>query len=144
MTSILTRYVSRLLLAPVLVVSFGIVVKGYADVGDGFAAGVVAALALLLQYVAFGRDVVEEALPIRWAPGIAIAGLTLAVLVFAIPLVFGDSPFEHVPPPGEEPVHVGSIELISAFAFDIGVFLLVLGAIGTIIGSLIDPDEEAP
>ncbi|HWV87593.1 MAG TPA: MnhB domain-containing protein [Capillimicrobium sp.] len=142
--SLLTRFVSRLLLAPVLIVAVGILVKGYADVGDGFAAGVVAALALLLQYVAFGSDAVESALPIRWAPGIAVAGLALAVLVFAGPMALGDRPLEHLPAPGDEPVHIGSLELITAVVFDVGVFLLVLGAVGTIIGSLIDPDEEAP
>ncbi|MBX5440725.1 MAG: sodium:proton antiporter [Solirubrobacteraceae bacterium] len=144
MTSILTRYVARALLAPVLIVSVGILVKGYADVGDGFAAGVVAALALLLQYVAFGTDAVEHALPIRWAPGIAIAGLAIAVLVFAVPMAFGEPPLEHAPPAGEEPVHLGSLELITAVVFDVGVFLLVIGAVGTIIGSLVDPDREAP
>ena len=144
MTSVLTRYVARLLLAPVLIVSVGILVKGYADVGDGFAAGVVAALALLLQYVAFGNDVVETSLPIRWSPGIAVAGLTLAVLVFAAPMALGDRPLEHLPAAGDEPVHIGSLALITAVAFDVGVFLLVLGAVGTIIGSLVDPDEEAP
>ena len=56
MTSVLTQMVARGLLAPTLVVATAILVKGYADVGDGFAAGVVAALGILLQFLAFGRD----------------------------------------------------------------------------------------
>jgi multicomponent Na+:H+ antiporter subunit B len=38
-TTVLTRAVSRLLLAPVLMVAAAVLIKGYADVGDGFAAG---------------------------------------------------------------------------------------------------------
>ena len=62
MTTALTRMVARLLLAPVLVVAVAVLIKGYADVGDGFAAGVIAALGVLLQYLAFGRAAVERAL----------------------------------------------------------------------------------
>ena len=58
-TTVLTRMVARLLLAPVLVVAAAVLVKGYADVGDGFAAGVIAALGVLLQYLAFGRAAVR-------------------------------------------------------------------------------------
>ncbi len=47
MTSVLTQTLARLLLAPILVVAVAVLVKGYADVGDGFAAGLVAALALV-------------------------------------------------------------------------------------------------
>jgi multicomponent Na+:H+ antiporter subunit C len=67
-TTTLTRMVARGLLAPILVVAAAILVKGYADVGDGFAAGVVAALGVLLQILAFGREEVAAALPLRHAP----------------------------------------------------------------------------
>ena len=136
MTSVLTRMVARGLLAPTLVVSLAILVKGYSDVGDGFAAGIVAALGILLQFVAFGRDQVAAALPVRAAPVIALAGLTLAVAVFTLPLLAGGAPLEHWPPPGEEPIHVGSLEIITAVAFDIGVFLLVVGSAVAIIDAL--------
>ena len=142
MTSVLTRMVARGLLAPTLVVATAILVKGYADVGDGFAAGIVAALGILLQFLAFGRDEVAAALPIDRAPAIAVAGLAVAVAVLTVPMLVGGAPLEHWPPPGEEPIHIGSLELISAVAFDVGVFLLVLGSAVAIIDALAASAEE--
>ena len=87
MTTALTRMVARLLLAPVLVVAVAVLVKGYADVGDGFAAGVIAALGVLLQYLAFGRAAVERALPVRRAAQLAIGGLLAALAVVFVPVL---------------------------------------------------------
>ena len=144
MTTVLTRMVSRALLAPTLVVAAAILVKGYSDVGDGFAAGIVASLGILLQFVAFGRDEVAAALPVRHAHAVALCGLALGVVVFAAPLLFGGAPLEHWPAAGQEPVHIGSLELITAVVFDLGVFLLVLGCAVTIIDALATTDEDAP
>lgn len=142
MTSVLTRMVARGLLAPTLVVATAILVKGYADVGDGFAAGVVAALGILLQFLAFGRDEVAAALPIDRAPGVALTGLAIGVAVLTMPMLLGGAPLEHWPPPGQEPIHIGSLELISAVAFDVGVFLLVVGSAVAIIDALAASAEE--
>ena len=143
MTNIVTRMVARALLKPILVVAAALLVKGYADVGDGFAAGIVAALGILLQYLAFGREEVRRALPVDSAPVVAVVGLAVALLVFLVPLLLGHAPLEHWPAPGDEPVHIGSLELISPFVFDIGVFLLVLGAAVTLIDVLVEAEEEA-
>jgi multicomponent Na+:H+ antiporter subunit B len=132
-TTDLTRMVARLVLAPVLVVAVAVLVKGYADVGDGFAGGVIAALGVLLQFLAFGRAAVERALPVRRAAAVAVAGLLIALGVTFVPVLAGAAPLEHAPAPGAEVVHLGSLELITAVAFDVGVFLLVLGmAVATI------------
>jgi multicomponent Na+:H+ antiporter subunit B len=142
-TSILTQMVARALLAPTLVVAVAILVKGYADVGDGFAAGIVAALGVLLQVLAFGRGAVAADLPLDRAPALALGGLALGVAVLAIPVLLGGAPLEHWPPPGDEPVHVGSLEIITAVSFDVGVFLLVLGSAVAIIDALAAADGEA-
>jgi multisubunit Na+/H+ antiporter MnhB subunit len=142
MTSVLTRMVARALLVPSLVVAAALLVKGYTDVGDGFAAGIVAALGVLLQMLAFGHEEVRRELPIHAAPRVALAGLGIAAAVFVVPLVTGGTPLEHWPPAGDKPAHVGSLELITAVVFDVGVFLLVLGAAVAIIDALVDPDEE--
>jgi len=76
------------------------------------------------------------------APATALGGLALAVAVLAVPFALGGAPFEHWPPAGEAAVHVGSLELISAVVFDVGVFLLVLGAAVTIIDALAAPEEQ--
>lgn len=142
MTSVLTRMVARALLAPTLVVAAAILVKGYADVGDGFAAAIVAALGVLLQFLAFGRNEVAQVLPIRHAPAVALFGLALAFAVFAVPLALGGAPLEHWPPAAQAPVHIGSLELITAVLFDVGVFLLVLGAAVAIIDVLAAAEYE--
>ena len=43
---VVVRVVARMLLGPSLVVAAALIVKGYAEVGDGFAAGVIVALAI--------------------------------------------------------------------------------------------------
>ena len=136
MTSVLTQMVARALLAPIFVVAAAILVKGYVDVGDGFAAGIVAALGVLLQYLAFGQRAVTAALPVHRAAQVAMAGLAVAVTVLVTPFLAGGSVLEHWPPPGEEPIYVGSLELITAVAFDLGVFLLVFGAAVAIIDAI--------
>lgn len=129
MTTILTQTVSRLLVAPTFAVAAGILVKGYADVGDGFAAGVVAALGVLLVYAAFGVREAHRVLPVRFAYATALAGLLLALTVAFAPLLGGDPPLTHAPGPEEDVVRLGTLELVTAVAFDAGVFLLVLGAV---------------
>ncbi len=132
-TTILTRTVSRALLTPTLAVAAAILVKGYADVGDGFAAAVVAALGILLQYVGCSREEAGRLLIVREAPRLALAGLSLALAVALVPLLAGRAILQHSPPPGIEPVHLGTLELITAVAFDVGIFGLVLGSAVAII-----------
>jgi multisubunit Na+/H+ antiporter MnhB subunit len=132
-TTILTETVARLLVAPAFAVAAAILVKGYADVGDGFAAGVVAGLGVLLLFAAFGARETHRHLPVRRAFAVAVSGLLLALVVGFAPLLAGDPPFTHRPAPEEPVVKLGTLELITAVAFDVGVFALVLGVV---VGSL--------
>ena len=141
--TILTEAVARLLLAPSLIVAAAILVKGYVDVGDGFAAAVVVALAIALQYLALGARRAEEELPLlRFAPRAAIAGLLLALASGFFPVLSGRAPFTHEPAVGARPVHVGRVELMTAVLFDVGVFLLVAGALAALIHHLAAPPER--
>jgi multicomponent Na+:H+ antiporter subunit B len=125
------------LLGPAVMVAAAIIVKGYTDVGDGFSAGVIVALAIALRYVAFGTEDAERSLPVlRHAPAVAAGGLLLALAVGFLPVVAGDPPFTHRPAPGAHVVELGSLELISAVAFDLGVFLLVSGVLVTLVHHL--------
>jgi hypothetical protein len=39
----------------------------------------------------------------------------------------------HAPAPGEKVIHLGTLEILTAVAFDVGVFLLVFGfAVGAV------------
>ena len=128
--SVVVEVVAPRLLGPALMVAAAIIVKGYTDVGDGFSAGVIVALAIALRYVALGPERTERSLPIlRHAPALAVAGLLAALAVGFIPVALGDPPFTHLPPPGDPVVKIGTLELITAVAFDLGLFVLVASAL---------------
>jgi multicomponent Na+:H+ antiporter subunit B len=133
------------LLGPALMVAAAIIVKGYTDVGDGFSAGVIVALAISLRYITFGPERAERSLPVlRHAPVLAAGGLLLALAVGFAPVLNGDPPFTHWPAPEADVVKFGTLELISAVAFDIGVFLLVCGALVTLVHQLARLVEGEP
>jgi multisubunit Na+/H+ antiporter MnhB subunit len=131
--TIMTQAIARLLLLPILMTAAAVLVKGYADTGDGFAAAVIAAFGVLLQYVAFGYRVAGRVRLARWMPLVSASGLLLALLVAFVPSLLGAAPLTHAPAPGEPAVHLGTLEMHTAVLFDVGVFLLVFGfAVGAI------------
>ncbi len=136
MSTPLTVLVSRLVTAPIVMVALAMLVRGYKGVGDGFAAGLVAALAVLLLYPAIGPTAARRLLPVERARAAARNALVAAVLLALVPLAFGDAPLTHAPAPGDEPAHVGSIELTTAFAFDLAICVLVVGVVVTIFDAL--------
>ncbi|HEX6022036.1 MAG TPA: MnhB domain-containing protein, partial [Solirubrobacter sp.] len=74
--SAVIQVVAPRLLGPAVMIGAAIIVKGYTDVGDGFSAGVIVALAISLRYITFGPKGAERSLPIlRHAPIIAAGGL---------------------------------------------------------------------
>ena len=136
MTVVLELIAPRLL-AAALMVAAAIIVKGYTDVGDGFSAGVIVATAIAVRYVVLGPDRAERSLPIlRRSPQLLAAGLLLALAVGFMGLLSGDPPFTHLPPADGHVVKLGTLELITAVAFDIGVFLLVTGALVELVHHL--------
>lgn len=142
--SIAVRTIARLLLAPSLVVAVAIMVKGYSDVGDGFSAGVIVALAVSLQYVASGTRRAEAELPLlRRAPLVAGAGLLLALAVGFFPVLTGKPIFTHWPPPGVHPITIGTLEILTAVVFDVGVFLLVVGVLVILVHQLAADEPPA-
>ncbi len=125
------------LLGPALILAAAIIVKGYADVGDGFSAGVIVATALALRYVSLGWEVAERSLPIlRRAPQVATAGLLIALATGFAGLLVGDPPFTHYPRAGEPVIHIGTLEIMTAVVFDIGLFMFVTAAFVVLIHHL--------
>ncbi len=143
--TVLTQLIARLVFAPILVVAAAVLVKGYGDTGDGFAAAVIAAFGVLLQYVAYGHRAAARVLPVRWMPLVSMSGLLLALLVAFVPVLWGAAPLTAAPAPGAAVIHLGTLELLTAVLFDVGVFLLVFGfAVGAIdlIARLADTHRE--
>jgi multisubunit Na+/H+ antiporter MnhB subunit len=118
---------ARILLVPGWVISIALLLKGYVDIGDGFSAGVIAALVMLLQGLAFGADELERIPLIRYAPVLTFVGLALVLVTAFTPLLFGEPLFRHWPPIGEKAVHFGVLEFITPVLFDFGVFFVVYG-----------------
>jgi multisubunit Na+/H+ antiporter MnhB subunit len=141
--NVVLRVVAQVLLGPSLMVAAALIVKGYIDVGDGFAAGMVVALAIALGYVAVGAASAERALPpLRYAPHAAVGGLLLSLAVCFVPLMFGDPLFSHYPGPDERVVTLGTLEFFTPLLFDVGVCLLVVGVMTIMLHQFADPDSH--
>jgi multisubunit Na+/H+ antiporter MnhB subunit len=123
----MTQRITRLLFAPTLMVAFAVLIKGYVGAGDGFAGGIIAGLAFLMQFVAFGERNVRRSLHTRYAPVVAMSGLALALACTFLPVLRGLPLLTHWPPPDAKVLHFGTLEILTAVAFDVGVFLLVVG-----------------
>jgi multicomponent K+:H+ antiporter subunit A len=141
---LMLRVLSQPLLPLALLVSAYLFLRGHNAPGGGFIAGLVTGTALLLQYVAHGSDWASARLP--WnharliAAGLLVAtGTGLASWAFGAP--FLTSTFGYVTWPV-----VGEFELASAMAFDLGIYLAVVGVVMVIIarlGSLSGPAVAA-
>ena len=142
----IVEVVAPRLLPIAAIVAAALMVKGYADVGEGFGAGVIVALAVGLRYVVLGPERANSTMPlIHRAPLLAAAGLIVALAFGFAGLVFGDPPFTHYPGPGEPVVRIGTLELTTAVGFDIGIFLLVAASASTLIRQLsLLGSEERP
>jgi multicomponent K+:H+ antiporter subunit A len=128
---------TRILLPLALLVAVFILLRGHNQPGGGFIAGLITAVALIVQYLANGAAWTHQRMTsdnhplVAW--GLAIAAFTgLASWWFGYPYL--TSTFSHL----HWPI-VGEFELASAMAFDLGVCLVVVGAtlmILTNLGSL--------
>jgi multicomponent K+:H+ antiporter subunit A len=122
--------VSRLLLPLAALVSAYLFLRGHNLPGGGFIAGLVLAIALILQYVANGQDFVGSRMRTDFRPwigwGLLIAGGTgVGAWFFQAPFLTSTYDYPLWPV-------VGAVPLASAAAFDLGVFLTVVGA--TMVG----------
>lgn len=118
--------VTRLVLPLMLMVSVYIFLRGHNLPGGGFIAGLIAAIALIVQYLANGIDWTKSKLKFEKESLISY-GLLIATLTGLVPIFIGypflTSAFTHL----DWPV-IGEFEVASAIAFDLGVFLVVVGS----------------
>jgi multicomponent K+:H+ antiporter subunit A len=117
---------ARLLLPVILVGAFFLFSRGHNAPGGGFVAGLVASVALLVQYMVSGTEWVEQ--HVRLAPRVLIAaGLLIAIATgagsFAAGHPFLTSHTWHLMLPV-----LGEVHVPSATFFDLGVFALVVGS----------------
>lgn len=117
---------TRLLFPLMLMVAVFIFLRGHNLPGGGFIAGLIASVALISQYLANGIDWTNERLRIDMHRVIWI-GLLIATLTGVVSMLIGypflTTTFTYLTWPV-----VGKFEVASAIAFDLGVFLVVVGA----------------
>lgn len=134
------RMTASWILPIALVVSLYIFLRGHNYPGGGFIAGLITAMALIIQYVALGQDQAEQMLKAKsgrlyeiWIGlGLLIAGLTgVAAWLWGRP--FLTSAHVYV-----ESGIFGKFHFASAAAFDLGVYGTVVGATMLLISVLGD------
>ena len=117
---------TRLLFPVMLIVAVFLLLRGHDLPGGGFSAGMVVAIAILLQYIIGGAAWTEShlrLLPQIWlGAGLLIAsGTGLAAWFFGRPFLTTYFAYAELP-------LIGKVPTASALIFDIGVFALVVGA----------------
>ncbi len=124
---LLLTTIARLTLPPALVVSFYLFMRGHNEPGGGFVAGLVTAVALIIQYIASGIGWTQKRMG-RDLHRVIGAGILLAALTgmgawfWGHPFLTSWFGYFHLPLFGE-------VELASAVLFDLGVYLTVVAVV---------------
>ncbi|MBN2760384.1 MAG: monovalent cation/H+ antiporter subunit A [Rhodobacteraceae bacterium] len=136
---------TRAVLPIAIVVGAFIFLRGHSQPGGGFIAGLVVAVAVLMQYMASGLEWAQSRQRFAYHGMIAVGILTAAATgiaswFFGYPFLKSTFGYVTIPP-------LSKFELASAMAFDVGVFLTVLGAVMLALAELsrmgvaADPDQ---
>ncbi|NND73963.1 MAG: hypothetical protein HKN44_03065 [Ilumatobacter sp.] len=117
----------KVLYQSILVLSLYFLFAGHNLPGGGFVGGLTAGAAVSLRYVSGGAMAVRTAfrLPSHIVLGL---GLLVSAGTALIPVVLGGAVLEH----GDREVGLpifGDVKFVSALAFDIGVYLVVVGLV---------------
>lgn len=132
--SLLFEVVTRLFFHTLMVWSIYLLLAGHNAPGGGFAAGLVAGLALTMRYLAGGGYELRVAAPI---PPSAVlgTGLALAGLSALLPMFFGSPTLRtwvFDVPLGP----LGGLHIVTSVLFDVGVYLVVTGLMLDVLRSL--------
>lgn len=127
---LLLRVAAAVVLPVALVFTIYIFMRGHNLPGGGFIAGLITAVALVLQFMSMGQAKAESLLRgqagrrfVKWiGAGLGIAGLTgVGAFVLGRPFLTSAHGHPHVP-------LLGDLPLASAALFDLGVYLVVVGS----------------
>ncbi|SNC73378.1 multisubunit sodium/proton antiporter, MrpA subunit /multisubunit sodium/proton antiporter, MrpB subunit [Kytococcus aerolatus] len=146
--SLMLEVVTRLLFHTIMVWSVYLLLAGHNAPGGGFAAGLVAGLAIFVRYLAGGREEMQAALPV--VPGVLLGlGLFLSAGTGLFSMLVGGEVLQtwvHDLPLGP----LGEVHVVTSVVFDVGVYLVVVGLLLDILTSLgasldreIDVEREA-
>jgi len=126
MHPVILQTFTRLLMPLMILVAVFIFLRGHNLPGGGFIAGLIASVALIVMYLSNGIEWTQKRLTVDMHLTIGY-GLLIAIATGLVAIGFGfpflTSAFSHI----HWPI-VGEFEIASAIAFDLGVFLVVVGS----------------
>ncbi len=140
MNSLILRSLATWLLPVLLMGSFFLLLRGHNAPGGGFAGGLLASAGYVLMAIAFGPK--PACATLRIAP-LRLVGLGLGVALFsALPsMVIGRPPMTGLWWSLTVP-RLGELHLGTPLLFDLGVYLLVIGAVTTFILTLTEAQRQ--
>jgi multicomponent K+:H+ antiporter subunit A len=133
---------ARLLLPMAGMVSLYFLLRGHNDPGGGFVGGLVMATAVIVQYMISGTIWVEARLrvhPLYWISTGLLSALGAGLIAWLMQEPFLTARSVHVPLP-----LVGELHLSTVLLFDLGVFMLVVGATLLILVALAHQSLRSP
>jgi multicomponent Na+:H+ antiporter subunit A len=132
--SLVLEVATRMIFPLIMVLSAYFFFAGHNTPGGGFAGGLTAGLALVLRYLAGGRYELGETLPLD-AGKILGAGLALSAGTAAASLLLGAPVLSSAVLQFDVPV-LGTVKLVTALFFDLGVYLIVVGLVLDVLRSV--------
>jgi len=125
---------TRVMMPMALMVGAYIFLRGHNEPGGGFIAGLIVAIAFLMQYMASGFAWAEARQRVTYHStiglGVLVASITgIGAWLAGRPFLTSAYGYIHLPP-------IEEFEWATAMAFDTGVFLTVLGAVMLALNSL--------
>lgn len=138
--SLILSFVLDLIVRTALVFSLFLLFTGHNAPGGGFVGGLVAGIALVLRFVALGKEGIEEVLP--GSPETVMGlGLALSVITGVGGFLWGDSFLSSAKVDLHLPL-LEDVHATSALPFDIGVFLVVVGVTAALVLTLGENGDE--
>jgi len=133
-SDVILQTAAKVLVFIIMTFSIYILFAGHHNPGGGFIGGLITASALMLLYVAFDVETVQEIIPVNFKI-VGAVGMMMALLT-GLGAVVLDAPFltqvyEYVTLPV-----LGKTGIGSSLVFDLGVYLAVVGTTMTIIQSI--------
>jgi multicomponent Na+:H+ antiporter subunit A len=132
--SLVLEVATRMIFPLIMVLSAYFFFAGHNTPGGGFAGGLTAGLALVLRYLAGGRYELGETLPLD-AGKILGTGLALSAGTAVASLLLGAPVLSSAVLEFDVPVF-GTVKLVTALFFDLGVYLIVVGLVLDVLRSL--------
>jgi monovalent cation:proton antiporter len=133
-SNVILQSAAKVLVFIIMIYSIYILFAGHNNPGGGFIGGLITASAFTLLYLAFDVETVRDIIPLDFKIVGAI-GVMLALLTGLASIFFGDNflfqYYEYVNLP-----LLGKTGLGTAFVFDLGVYMAVVGTTMTIIRSI--------